>query len=641
MNFAFRRRMLALLVAVPTAWTEVPAEEQPARTTPPEASKKSTATGDEASGVPLNPDKSAPETGPAVLPEVVVTATRTAEAVNDLPQSVTVVTAEAIERRQPQTPNEMLREEPGIWSVQVPVQGSPIIRGQIGNRVLYLWDGIRINNGALFAGPNGFFNQFPVGAVERMEVIRGPGSVQYGSDAIGGVSNIISKRSDYFPTQLSYGGEAYARYGTVDGELTDTADFWLAQDRFNVMGGLTSQSVGDYRGPGVGVIPNTGFGALGGYLNLAFKPLDNQTLRLSWIQNDRDDVETYAQSKLNPSGVPRFFSPYEQRGLAKLDYEMDDLGSLSSELRAYTYLQYYNSSRERLVETTPALVNTLTDTAQHIFGGGIQNTTPWANGWGDPRLISGLDYRVEDLGSALTQYQTTKSTGATVGSVPAGKVPNGTYDVFDLFTMLEAHPLERWTVSTGGRFERTHLHADPNALDVIPNAGYTLQDLMLDKVWYSATWNAGSVYSLTRELDWAADIATGFRAPTFSDTLSTGPPVFSSKIASLPSPNVMPEQSITYEAGPRYHTERWNASLTAYWTELTDVIRPVTSGTVVIPGQGTFIARTSNNAGQGYVRGIEFAASYKPHRDWTLFGNATYTEGRDTQFNEYYRFIPF
>src|SRR5487761_2055043 len=134
--------MLALLVAVPTAWTEVPAEDQPARTTPPEAGKKSTAAGDETSGVPLTPDKSATESRPAVLPEVVVTATRTAEAVNDLPQSVTVVTAEAIERRQPQTPNEMLREEPGIWSVQVPVQGSPIIRGQIGNRVLYMWDGI-------------------------------------------------------------------------------------------------------------------------------------------------------------------------------------------------------------------------------------------------------------------------------------------------------------------------------------------------------------------------------------------------------------------------------------------------------------------------------------------------------------------
>ncbi|WP_075088203.1 TonB-dependent receptor plug domain-containing protein [Verrucomicrobium spinosum] len=94
-----------------------------------------------------------------------------------------MVDKETLERRQARTPVEMLQEEPGVWAVSVAAQGSPILRGQIGNRVLYLWDGIRINNGALFGGPNGFFNQFPVGAVDHMEVIRGAGAVQYGSDA--------------------------------------------------------------------------------------------------------------------------------------------------------------------------------------------------------------------------------------------------------------------------------------------------------------------------------------------------------------------------------------------------------------------------------------------------------------------------
>jgi outer membrane cobalamin receptor len=109
-----------------------------------------------------------------MLPEVVVTATRTKEEVQNISQSVTVLTQQDIERHQALTPNETLMEQPGILSVQAPAQGSPIIRGQIGNRVLYLWDGIPINNGAIFAGPNGYFNQIPVGAVDRMEVIRGP-----------------------------------------------------------------------------------------------------------------------------------------------------------------------------------------------------------------------------------------------------------------------------------------------------------------------------------------------------------------------------------------------------------------------------------------------------------------------------------
>jgi outer membrane receptor protein involved in Fe transport len=578
------------------------------------------------------------------MPEVVVTATRTAEEVKDLPQSVTVVAAPEIARHQAETPNEMLREQPGIWSVQTAAQGSPIIRGQMGNRVLYLWDGIPINNGALFSGPNGYFNQVPIGSVERMEVIRGPGSVQYGSGAIGGVINIITKQCDEFPDHAEFGGDISARYGTVDEEYTETADFWLASTNFNLFGGISSQNVGNYRGPDVGVIANTGFNALGGNVSMAYQPAADQTVRLNWIYNDRTDVDNYVQSKLNPDGIPRIFDPYEERMLTKLDYDLDNLGPLSSELKFYAYFQDYDQQRERRVEavssTTETLNNTKTTAKQDVFGGGVQNTTLWDTSWGEHKFTYGLDYRTEDLRSDQDLFTTITPPDSTTESVPAGKTPNGTYDVFDLFAMAELHPLERWTLSLGGRFERTHLHSTPSPLDVIPNAGYSLADLELDKTWNAATWSVGTVYNLTPDLDLAADIATGYRAPDFSDTLSTGAPIYSSRTASLPSPGVEPEKSITYELGPRYHSERWDGSLTAYWTALSDVITSATNGTVVIPGQGTFIAQHNSNAGEGYVRGIELAAAYRPYPGWTLFGNGTYTQGWDTRFHENYRFIP-
>src|SRR5437870_3460690 len=65
---------------------------------------------------------------------VTVTApSRVSEETGKTPQAVTVATSDAIDRRQARTPNQMLREEPGVWSAQVSSQGSPIIRGQIGN----------------------------------------------------------------------------------------------------------------------------------------------------------------------------------------------------------------------------------------------------------------------------------------------------------------------------------------------------------------------------------------------------------------------------------------------------------------------------------------------------------------------------
>ncbi len=206
------------------------------------------------------------------LPKTVVTASRAVDDLANVPQSVVVLTSDAIASRQAQTPNQMLREEVGIWSPMVAAQGSPVIRGQIGNRVLYLWDGIRINNGALFSGPNGFFNQFPVGAVDRMEVVRGPGSVQYGSDAIGGVINIVSKKSESFSDSLLAGGETSFRYGTVNNEKTEWLDGWLTEKSLTVSAGISRQDVDDYRGPGAGILRNTGFESTGGYLNLALRP---------------------------------------------------------------------------------------------------------------------------------------------------------------------------------------------------------------------------------------------------------------------------------------------------------------------------------------------------------------------------------
>ena len=71
--------------------------------------------------------------------------------------------------------------------------GSPIIRGLVGNQILILIDGIRLNNGAYRLGPNQYLNTIDLNQIERIEVVRGAGSVLYGSDALGGVVNIITR----------------------------------------------------------------------------------------------------------------------------------------------------------------------------------------------------------------------------------------------------------------------------------------------------------------------------------------------------------------------------------------------------------------------------------------------------------------
>ncbi|HEY1120184.1 MAG TPA: TonB-dependent receptor [Haloferula sp.] len=566
---------------------------------------------------------------------VTETASRVVEPLKEVPQTVRVVDSKTIERRQAAIPIEMLREQPGIWAVNVAAQGSPILRGQMGNRVIYLWDGVRINNGALFSGPNGFFNQFPVGAVDRMEVVLGSGSVQYGSDAIGGVVNVFSKPA-LFSDEPLIGGSVYARYGTNNGENTQTIDFYGGNSKFAFSGGITRQEVSDYHGPHFGAASPSGFDAIGGYANFAWRPTLDQELHIGWIYNDREDVDSYVQSKLNASGVPRIYGPSERRGIGKIDYTLSKLGNWSDELKFYGYYHFYDALRDRRVENATTFSTTRRDQDQDVWGIGVQNSKEW----GDVRLITGMDYRDEDLSSRQGLYTYRKATDTMTFSEPAGNTPDGTYDVFDTFATLNWKPTEKWLLTGGLRYENSHIDSDPVALDVIPNAGYTINDLMLDKSWDSVTWNIGSIYDFTPEFSWAANVGSGFRAPTYSDVLSAGTPVFSSRIASVPAPDVDPERSITVETGPRYQSECFSASLTGYYTHLSDVVGSIESGTVTIPGQGTFIASKNANIGRGYVAGVETAVAWRFAEGWTAFGNGTYLRGEDTTANDPYRFIP-
>ena len=130
------------------------------------------------------------------LPEVVVTASRTAESKGDTYSAVTVFTRDDIERLQPSTVADLLRRTPGVQIIQNGGRGSTtgvFIRGTKTAQTLVLIDGQRANDTNLGGAP---LNTLSVDQVERIEVLRGPRSAIYGSDAIGGVVQIFTRRAE-------------------------------------------------------------------------------------------------------------------------------------------------------------------------------------------------------------------------------------------------------------------------------------------------------------------------------------------------------------------------------------------------------------------------------------------------------------
>jgi vitamin B12 transporter len=160
--------------------------------------------------------------------EVIVTATRIPTELESSPNSLTVITRDEMEQKQIRTVADILRDQVGI---DVARNGQPggltsvFIRGANATHTLVLVDGVRVNN----AFNNAFdFANLSVDNIERIEILRGPQSVLYGSEALGGVINIVTKRGAAQPT-----GSALLEIGEND-SLRTRESFAATHEKFSI-----------------------------------------------------------------------------------------------------------------------------------------------------------------------------------------------------------------------------------------------------------------------------------------------------------------------------------------------------------------------------------------------------------------------
>jgi len=162
------------------------------------------------------------------LSEVVVTATRTAQAADASLASVTVITRQDIERLQAQSLPEVLRGAAGLTISNSGGAGkatSVFLRGTNAGHVLVLVDGIKIGSATLGTAS---FQDIPVEQIERIEIVRGPHASLYGSEAIGGVIQIFTRKSYGAPTpSVSFTAGSYGTYNTALGLSGGGEQGWL------------------------------------------------------------------------------------------------------------------------------------------------------------------------------------------------------------------------------------------------------------------------------------------------------------------------------------------------------------------------------------------------------------------------------
>ena len=283
---------------------------------------------------------------------IIVTATRLSQDPFDVPFATAQIDQQKIRRRAYRTMPQTLRDVPGVMVQETGHgQGSPYIRGFTSFRTLLMIDGIRLNNSVFRPGPNQYWNTVDPLSIDRLEVVKGPSSVLYGSDAIGGTVNVFTKSPDLYAEDRGFarGLGSYLRYSGAEDSIQGRAELSLGYtfedgERTGVLIGGNIKHYGDLEGGrDVGTQPGTGY--------------DENDFDLKIEHHlDADTYLSFLHQRVSQNDVPRTHKTIDGinwRGLSngsdlRRDFEQD---------RYLTYLQFHRQNMDGFLDSLDAGVS--------------------------------------------------------------------------------------------------------------------------------------------------------------------------------------------------------------------------------------------------------------------------------------------
>jgi outer membrane receptor protein involved in Fe transport len=562
------------------------------------------------------------------LAGMTVTATRLTHAERlEQVEALSLVLPNAGERAAGRVAVDLMREVTGVHVQQSSAgQGAIVLRGLVGNQVLLLVNGIPINNATYRDGPGQYLATIDPETIERIEVIRGPASVLYGSDAQGGVVNLITRpHPDHGGNSVRLTGAASTSNQGGRGRISAG----LSGRRWQLSLGGTAQSAGDLRaGGGLGPQTPTGFDAFGADAQFTFRPSDRHTVTLAAQHFEMRDVPRYDRyvTFRATQGPGRdwehTFDP-QTRQLAYARYAFAPNGHLLSRLEVTTSLAVQREVRNRIRRLdTGEPEQTRTHWDDKVYTPGVSligagTTTIAGRGvaltWGGEfyrDLLASSGYE-EDLTSGVRTSLTRQTAG---GRAPTGNFPDGANaDRLGLFLSAETELTSRLALSLGGRWSRYRNEADVGA-----DFGGPVENSSAD-----LTGQVGLVIRPARDWRVALRLAEGFRAPNLYDLTRVGPVPGG---VSLPNVEARPERSVSYDISLRRFDDGSSFDVTVYYTRIRDFIdrAPGTFlGDTLFNGERVF---QGLNIGTARVWGIE-AEGFRRVGPVTLRTNLQYTRG--------------
>lgn len=548
---------------------------------------------------------------------VTVTAQRSEQLSYNVSQSVTTLTSGELLKKSSRSTPEALMNESGIWVQKTNHGGgSPIIRGLAGNQVLLLVDGIRLNNATYRYGPNQYLSTIDPGMIERIEAIRGSGSVLYGSDALGGVVQVLSKTPSFNYDGLKISGNVLAKWMSANMEQSIRAETMISNKKIAFAGGFSARDFGDVlAGGNLGILIPTGYHEWAGDAKLLIRTGYSSTLTAAFQQLSQHDVPRYDQ--VVQGGYSLYDFEPQTRQLSYLRWETF---SENPWLQSFRITGSYNRSIEG-VNSQKSNASDFRTQLDEVNTAGliaeiISRPRPQWN------IQSGVEYYFDYVHSTASTTNLISNTE----TIQRGSYADGsTASNLALFTSHQ-YDVNKFQFSAGARFNGVAVSVYDQAFGdqkITPHA---------------LVGNVGVMMKVNTALRVFVNSNTGFRAPNVDDMSKFG--TVESGVFEIPSVGLSSEKSLSVETGFKITQKKFSGAVSLYQTHLSDLIDRVPA---MYEGSNSYEGRTvyqKQNVGEARLNGFEVEADVELFKSLTAFGNVTYTYGQNITKQEPMRRIP-
>ena len=559
--------------------------------------------------------------------EIVVTATRTEKAVFHTPKPVTLLDLQKILERAPNNISELLPETPGADIVGVGAnQSRPVIRGLRGQRILLMTDGIRMSNSRRTQA----FGEIPsltdITSLKRVEVVRGPSSVLYGSEAIGGVLNLITREPDYNREGFNISGNLGYRFAG-----SGTQHKGYAGLRGN-LGSLGFMINGTYQNAQAYSAPMGSFGNISleqdTLVNDTGVQDDSFSVFLGYrIANSNNISFKFENYQANDAGFgyidPNIYSPgdptirllYPEQKLNRMTLRFENR-SLKSFLADGVNFTAYQTNNERTFDTDIAIpfspasgMNILSSnfTDVETLGLRLELTKVLL---GKHILTYGADFFQDD--STNTDSNRTEIYGfgpPMVHEDNIPKVPNATFRSFGLFVQDDISLFDRFSVILGLRYQNVFAQTEQTE---------GISDSHVESTDSTFVGAANFIYSLTDNLNVLLSLGRGFRSANLPERFYQGVTPDGGGYQ-IRNPDLEPETSFNIDLGLRFRLDNFFIEGTYF--------RNLVSNGIQIMETGEWLGRLPEyqniNVDKLRIQGVELAGQMT--FDFGLSANANFS----------------